>query len=126
MGHVQRVLRDAATEQDKNRTKSNYRSTYHVSRTSNIVERLFSLSKDIMKPNMRQMDPSTLDSRLMLRLNDDLWDLGRYTILECMTDEATARANVTPPPTNVTETNAVTVLGRRARDVLDELDEDSA
>jgi hypothetical protein len=42
-----------------------------------------------------------------------------------LTDEATARANVTPP-TNVTETHAVTVLGRRARNVQDELDEDSA
>jgi hypothetical protein len=53
-----------------------YRSTFHVSPTSNIVERLFSRAGLIMRPNRRQMDPSTLEMLLMLRLNKDMWSEG--------------------------------------------------
>ena len=54
---------------------SNYRHFDHVSATSNVVERLFSQAKLVMTPERRGMDPSTLESILMLRFNRDLWDI---------------------------------------------------
>ena len=90
IGTIKRVLKESSQVQQRNSAKSKYRSTGHVAPTSNIVGRLFSLSKDIMKPSMRQMDPSALDSRVMLRLNKDLWDV--YTVQECISEAG----NVTP------------------------------
>jgi len=46
----------------------------HISPTSNIVERLFSNAKLIMTDQRRCMDPTTLETILMLKLNKDLWD----------------------------------------------------
>ncbi len=80
-------IRTIESIEQRSRAKSKYnRSTAHAAPTSNIVERLFSLSKDIMKPNTRQMDPSTLDARVMLRLNKDLWDV--YTVQDCISEAA--------------------------------------
>ena len=53
---------------------SKYRSTLHVSATSNVVERLFSRAKLVMSDHRKHMDPSTLEMLLMLRMNKDLWD----------------------------------------------------
>ena len=50
-----------------------YRSTFHISPTSNVVERLFSRAGIIMSPRRRQMDPSTVEMFLMLRVNKHLW-----------------------------------------------------
>jgi hypothetical protein len=55
------------------RAGSGYRSTLHVSPTSNIVERLFSRSSIIMRPHRRCMDPSTCEMLIMLRCNKDMW-----------------------------------------------------
>ena len=53
-----------------------YRSTYHVSPTSNIVERLFSVAGIIMRPHRRQMNPWSLELLIMLRANKDMWNYG--------------------------------------------------
>ena len=62
--------------QDRKRArveKSNYRSTEHVSATSNICERLFSLAKLIMTHLRKHMDPVTLNMILFLKANKQLW-----------------------------------------------------
>jgi hypothetical protein len=70
-----------------------FRSTLHVSPTSNIVERLFSRAGLIMRPNRRVMDPSTLEMLLMLRLNKDLWSAETLQIIfDRKKDEARVRA----------------------------------
>ena len=53
--------------------KSNYRSTEHVSATSNICERLFSAAKLIMTDLRKHMDPDTLNMVLFLKANKNLW-----------------------------------------------------
>jgi len=50
LGSIERVLKHAAVGKHLNLAKSRYRTTANVSPTSNIVERLFILSKDIMRP----------------------------------------------------------------------------
>ena len=57
-------------------TATEYRPTYHVSPTSNIVERLFSITGIIMRPHRRQMDPWSLELLIMLRANKDMWSYG--------------------------------------------------
>ena len=52
--------------------KAEFKSTLHVSPTSNIVERTFSRAGIIMRPHRRLMDPSTIEMLLMLRLNKDM------------------------------------------------------
>ena len=50
-----------------------YRSTLYISPTSNIVERLFSRAGIVMSARRKQMDPSTLEMFLMLRVNKHMW-----------------------------------------------------
>ena len=64
---LERLDREAARDQD------GFKSTFHVSPTSNIAERLFSRAGIIMRPSRRGMDPSTLEMLLMLRFNKDMW-----------------------------------------------------
>jgi hypothetical protein len=69
-----------------------YRSTFHISATSNIVERLFSRAGIIMSPRRRGMDPSTLEMLVMLRLNKDMWSAKTLqVIIDNMKAEARAR-----------------------------------
>jgi hypothetical protein len=63
---LERLDKEAAKE-------DGFKSTSHVSPTSNIVERLFSRAGIIMRPSRRGMDPSTLEMLLMLRCNKDMW-----------------------------------------------------
>jgi hypothetical protein len=53
--------------------KSKYRSTEHVSSTSNVCERLFSVAKLVMSDLRKQMDPDTLNMILFLKANKQLW-----------------------------------------------------
>jgi len=46
----------------------------HIIRVNNICERLFSRCKLIMTDNRKHMDPSTLETLIMLYMNKDLWD----------------------------------------------------
>ena len=69
-------IEQGKSEYDSKRPKQQpaYKSTLHISPTSNIVERLFSRCGLIMRPHRRLMDPSTLEMLVMLRFNRDLWD----------------------------------------------------
>ena len=70
-----------------------------------------------MKSNMRQMDPSTLDSRLVLRLNNDLWDVN--TVQECLQDIVDERrASIIP------RTPSPSILGLHEREEDDNEVED--
>ena len=55
----------------RSRINGQIRPMRHLSPTSNIVERLFSNSKLIMTDQRQKMDPSTLETILMLKLNKD-------------------------------------------------------
>ena len=69
------ILRDV--ERSKNAgIISEYKSTYHVSPTSNIVERLFSITGIIMRPHRRHMDPWSLELLVLLRANKVMWSYG--------------------------------------------------
>jgi len=67
-------IRSAREEQENKRmrTSSKYVDTRFVSGTSNVCEQLFSKAKYIMTPTRRRMDPSTLESILLLKINSDL------------------------------------------------------
>ena len=59
-----------------------YAPVWHVSPTSNIVERLFSRAKLITTDQRRSMDPDTLEMILILRLNKDKWDARAVQVCE--------------------------------------------
>ena len=61
-------------ENKRMRTSSKYVDTRFVSGTSNVCEQLFSKAKHIMTLTRRRMDPSTLESILLLKIKSDLWD----------------------------------------------------
>ena len=60
LSYEDELLRDVERSKQAGATNE-YRSTYHVSPTSNIVERLFSVAGIIMRPQRRQMDPWSLE-----------------------------------------------------------------
>ena len=61
-------------ENKRMRTSSKYVDTRFVSGTNNVCEQLFSKAKHIMTLTRRRMDPSTLESILLLKIKSDLWD----------------------------------------------------
>ena len=87
--YLQKLLQ---TQDAQNRRKvaAQYESTAHVCPTSNICERLFSRAKIVMRPHRRLMDPSTLETLLMLRMNKNLWD--EVAIQKIMLKEKAERA----------------------------------
>jgi hypothetical protein len=77
------MTRVISSNRNKVAKKSNYRAMTHVSATSNAVERLFSRAKLVVTPQRGSMDPSTLETILVLRDNKDLWDV--YMIQDIIT-----------------------------------------
>ena len=75
LSYEDELLRDVERSKQAGATNE-YRSTYNVSSTSNIVERLFSVAGIIMRPHRRQMDPWSLELLIMLRANKDMWNHG--------------------------------------------------
>ena len=69
----QRAQQRSEDKKRKRVEKSSYRSTEHVSATSNICERLFSAAKLIMTDLRKHMDPDTLNMILFLKANKNLW-----------------------------------------------------
>ena len=76
LSYEDELLRDVERSNKQAGATNEYRSTYHVSPTSNIVERLFSVAGIIMRPHRRQMDPWSLELLIMLRANKDMWKHG--------------------------------------------------
>jgi len=61
---------------------------------------MFIVAGDLMNPVMRQMDPSTLDDRLMACYDKGLWD--NHTVdVECLA-EASARTSSSRDPLPIT------------------------
>ncbi len=71
-----RFALDALTSDFKRRRgeKSEYRSTLHVSATSNVCERLFSAARLILNHLRCNMDPASCELLLFLNFNRQLWD----------------------------------------------------
>ena len=67
--------------------KSAYRSTEHMSSTSNVCERLFSVAKLVMSHLRKNMDPDTLNMILLLKANKALWT-DKFIIDEIIADFA--------------------------------------
>ena len=72
---VTQTLNNANSQIQLNRAAvERIRPIRHILRVNNICERLFSGTKRIMTDSRRHMDPSTLESLIMLRTNKDMWD----------------------------------------------------
>ena len=72
---VTQTLNSANAQIQLNRASvERIRPIRHILRVNNICERLFSGTKRIMTDSRRHMDPSTLESLIMLRTNKDMWD----------------------------------------------------
>ena len=74
LSFVESVLLEAEAQQKKRAKVSKYRSTAHVTPVSSICEQTNSISKHIMSDCRKQMDPSSLEMLMILKLNPDLWD----------------------------------------------------
>ena len=72
---VERMLHNQDKGNKHRKAVAQYHSTLRVSPTSNVCERLFSRAKLVMRPHRRLMDPSTLETLLMLRMNKDHWNV---------------------------------------------------
>ena len=69
------IVREAVAKKAKNsRRATKYRSMNHLVTTSNIVERLFSRAKLIMRDQRKLMEPQHLELLLFLRCNKFLWN----------------------------------------------------
>ena len=99
-------IEEGKSEYESKRTKQQppYRSTLHISPTSNIVERLFSRCGIIMRPHRRLMDPSTLEMLVMLRFNRSLWgERDVDLIMSRNFDSSRSRFQVTRTPLDLEE-----------------------
>ena len=74
LSFVDSILLEAEQQAKKKSKSSKYRSTLHVSATSCACEQTNSQAKHIMRETRRQMDPSSLEKLLVLKLNPDLWN----------------------------------------------------
>jgi hypothetical protein len=91
---VAQTLAETQGQVAKRVRASKYRSTAHVSPTSCICEQSNSQAKQIMTDCRRQMDPSSLNMIMVLKLNKDLWDA--RTVQKC-TERASADATAHVP-----------------------------
>jgi len=98
-------IEQGKSEYDSKRPKQQppYKSTLHISPTSNIVERLFSRCGLIMRPHRRLMDPSTLEMLVMLRFNRDLWDERDVDTILSRNYDVSRRDSDTPASTPLAE-----------------------
>ena len=87
MSFVERMLYNQDEVNKRRKVVAQYHSTLHVSPTSNVSERLFSRAKLVMRPHRRLMDPSTLETLLMLRMNKDNWNVN---VIQHVINKATA------------------------------------
>ena len=72
---VTQTLNSASVQIQLNRAAvERIRPIRHILRVNNICERIFSRTKRIMTDSRKHMDPSTLESLIMLRTNKDMWD----------------------------------------------------
>ena len=70
--HTDKALRTAEAHKRRRISASKYRSTKHVSPTSNVVERANSQAKLIMTDKRERLAPETLDMLMILKHNKSL------------------------------------------------------
>lgn len=73
LDYAETIRRNAVKSNKRKSNKSLYRSVAHCISTSNVCERLFSLAKLLMCSLRKSMSPSTLNMRLFLKANRNLW-----------------------------------------------------
>jgi len=73
LSYADNVLRGAALKKRRRISDSKYRSTNHVSPTTNIVERANSQAKLIMTDRRDRLLPETLNMIMILKHNKSLW-----------------------------------------------------
>jgi len=71
--YATRAEREAEDQKRRRVSASKYRSTNHVSPTTNVVERANSQAKLIMADRRDSMAPETLNMLMILKLNASLW-----------------------------------------------------
>ena len=77
------VLLKAEAQQKKRAKVSKYRSTAHITPVSSICEQTNLISKHIINDCRKQMDPSSLEMLMILKLNPEILIFGtkRQSIL---------------------------------------------
>ena len=79
--YATRALMIAEERKHRRVSSSNYRSTNHVSPTTNVIERANSQAKLIMTDRRDSMAPETLNILMILKLNSSLWPILTLTFL---------------------------------------------
>jgi len=77
LSFAESLLRDGRNVKRRRLATSKYRSTEHVSATSNVCERLFSRARLIMNHLRSHMDPDSCEMLLFLKVNSELWSSPR-------------------------------------------------
>ena len=72
--YTESILKNAEGRKRLKTDTSKYRSTEHVSSTTNIVERINSQAKLIMNEKRKKMDPDSLFLLLFLKMNRHMFD----------------------------------------------------
>ena len=78
LSFVESVLLEVEAQQKKRAKILKYRTTSHVTPVSSICVQTNSIPKHIMNDCRKQMDPSSLEMLMILKLNPDLW--GKKTV----------------------------------------------
>ena len=73
LSYAQKIMRHGERQKKQRTSVSKYRSTRHVSSTSNIVERINSQAKLVLSDRRSSMSPDTLNMILILKANKSLW-----------------------------------------------------
>jgi len=68
------VVDEILSNKKKHKPKM-YQDLTFIPPTSNSVERLFSVCRYLLPDNRKSMTPESLEQKLFLRVNSDLWDL---------------------------------------------------
>lgn len=75
LSFAERITNNIRAEKRQRTDVSKYKSLKHVCKDSNIVERLFSRAKLIMRDHRKHMSPYHLEMLLMLRCNSGMWNV---------------------------------------------------
>ena len=75
LSFAEKITNNITAEKRQRTDVSKYRSLKHVAKDSNMVERLFSRAKLIMRDHRKHMSPYHLEMLLFLRCNSAMWNV---------------------------------------------------
>lgn len=75
LSFAEKITNNISAENRQRTDVSKYRSLKHVAKDSNMVERLFSRAKLIMRDHRKHMSPYHLEMLLFLRCNSAMWNV---------------------------------------------------